>query len=170
MGHSVVCISRQEGTRAPEIALAAAEQLGFRLIDEDIVARAAAEAGVECEVIADLERGRSALVRLIEEFGAAGMGAGYLVPIHEGDGGRQPAGHELRGLIRSVIEEFAAEGKAVILAHAASLALAERDDVLVDEAEPELLRRSERYLRGPCAFLARDADDVVSHDRRLLSQ
>jgi len=130
MGHNVVCISRQEGALAPEIALAAAEQLGFRLIDEDIVARAAVEAGVECEVIADLERGRSALVRLIEEFGAGGMGAGYLAPIPDTGGGGQPAGDELRGLIRSVIEEFAAEGKAVILAHAASLALAERDDVL----------------------------------------
>ena len=130
MGHNVVCISRQEGARAPQTALAAAEQLGFRLIDEDIVARAAVEAGVECEVIADLERGRSALVRLIEEFGAAGMGAGYLAPIPDTHGGAQPAGHELRGLIRSVIEELAAEGKAVILAHAASLALAERDDVL----------------------------------------
>jgi hypothetical protein len=130
MGHNVVCISRQEGTRAPEIALAAAEQLRFRLIDEDIVARAAVEAGVEREVIADLEQGRSALVRLIEGFGAAGMGAGYLVPNPDTDGGGQPAGHELRGLIRSVIEEIAAEGKAVILAHAASLALAARGDVL----------------------------------------
>ena len=130
MGHNVVCISRQEGALAPEIALAAAEQLGFRLIDEDIVARAAVEAGVECEVIADLERGRSALVRLIEGFGAAGMGAEYLTPNPDTYGGRQPAGHELRGLIRSVIEEFAAEGRAVILAHAASLALAARDDVL----------------------------------------
>ena len=117
MGHNVVCISRQEGTRAPEIALAAAEQLGFRLIDEDIVARAAVEAGVECEVIADLERGRSALVRLIEGFGAAGMGAEYLTPNPDSyGGGGHPAGHELRGLIRSVIEEFAAKGKAVILA------------------------------------------------------
>ena len=130
MGHNVVCISRQEGALAPEIALAAAEQLGFRLIDEDIVTRAAVEAGVECEVIADLERGRSALVRLIEEFGAAGTGAGYLAPIHDTHGGSRPAGDELRGLIRSAIEEFAAEGKAVILAHAASLALAEREDVL----------------------------------------
>ena len=130
MGHNVVCISRQEGALAPEIALAAAEQLGFRLIDEDIVARAAVEAGVECEVIADLERGRSALARLIEGFGATGMGTAYLTPHHDTHGGAQPAGHELRGLIRSVIEEFAAKGKAVILAHAASLALAERDDVL----------------------------------------
>jgi cytidylate kinase len=130
MGHSVVCISRQEGAGAPAIALAAAEKLGFRLLDEDIVARAAVEAGVECEVIADLERGRSALVRLIEGFGAAGMGAAYLAPNYVTDGGGQPAGHELRGLIRSVIEEFAAEGRAVILAHAASLALAEHDDVL----------------------------------------
>src|SRR5262249_16847115 len=37
------------------------------------------------------------------------------------------------------------------------------DDVLVDQAEPDLLRRGEPYLRAACAFLARDADDVVSH-------
>jgi cytidylate kinase len=42
----------------------------------------------------------------------------------------QPASDELRGLIRSVIEETAGKGSAVIVAHAASLALAEREDVL----------------------------------------
>jgi cytidylate kinase len=42
----------------------------------------------------------------------------------------EPASDELRGMIRSVIEETAASGSAVIVSHAASLALAGRDDVL----------------------------------------
>jgi hypothetical protein len=106
-----------------------ADRLGFRLIDEDIVTRAALEAGVEREVIADVEQGRTTLVRLIEGFAAAGMGAGY-VPATPGTcGAGQPGSDELRGLIRAVIEEVASEGRAVILGHAASLALALRNDV-----------------------------------------
>jgi hypothetical protein len=122
-------MSRTDGAQAQETATSMAKRLGFRLIDEDIVERAAVEAGVEREVIADVERGRTALVRLIEGFGAAGAGTGYLSPTDTHGAGR-PASDELRGLIRSVIEEVAAEGSAVILAHAASLALAGRDDVL----------------------------------------
>ena len=41
-----------------------------------------------------------------------------------------PRSDVLRGMIRSVIEEVAARGSAVIVAHAASLALGERDGVL----------------------------------------
>ena len=57
------------------------------------------------------------------------MGAGYVIapPQHTG---HEPPSDALRGLIRSVIEETAGEGSAVIVAHAASLALGERDDVL----------------------------------------
>jgi cytidylate kinase len=42
----------------------------------------------------------------------------------------QPASSELREAIRSVIEDIATAGEVVIAAHAASLALAARDDVL----------------------------------------
>src|ERR1700739_1194285 len=45
--HKVVCISRLDGARAEEVAQRVADSLGFRLIDEDIVARAAVEAGRE---------------------------------------------------------------------------------------------------------------------------
>jgi hypothetical protein len=124
-----MCVSRLEGAGAQEVALHVAESLNFRLIDEDIATRAALAAGVEREVVADVERGRSALVRLIEGFGAAGMGAGYLASTSSCEQG-QPASGELRGLIRSVIEDIAGEGSAVILAHAGSLALAGRADAL----------------------------------------
>jgi hypothetical protein len=126
----VVCISCQAGAGGQEIALLVSGSLGFPLLDEDIVTRAAVEAGVDQDVVADVERRKSVLVRLVEGLGTAGMGTGYVVAPPQMPGQDQPASDALRGLIRSVIEETAAAGSAVILAHAASLALAQRDDVL----------------------------------------
>ncbi|HEY4427101.1 MAG TPA: cytidylate kinase-like family protein [Solirubrobacteraceae bacterium] len=134
MGYTVVCISSEDGTGAQEAAPEVASRLGFRLIDEDIVARAAVEAGVDTDVVADVERRKSLLVRLVEGLGtagtSAGLGTGYAVPAAVVDGVERPASDELRGTIQSVIEETAGRGNAVIVAHAASLALGERDDVL----------------------------------------
>jgi cytidylate kinase len=107
-----------------------ASSLGFRLIDEDIVTRAAVEAGVDKGVVADIERRKSALVRLVEGLGSAGSGAGYRHPGASVVVDAEPPSDELRGMIRSAIEDTAATGSAVIVAHAASLALAEREDVL----------------------------------------
>jgi hypothetical protein len=130
MEHKVVCISSVDGAGAHEAAQLVAGSLGFRLIDEDIVTRAAVEAGVDHDVVADVERRKSRLVRLIEGLGTAGVGAGYAVPVPPIAVPDQPASDELRGLIRSVIEDTAVSGSAVIVSHAASLALADRDDVL----------------------------------------
>jgi dephospho-CoA kinase len=138
-----VCISSQDGAGAQEAANLAAKWLGFRLIDEDIVTRAAVEAGVDQQVVADVERRKSALVRLVEGLGSSGMAAGYVLAPPRDTGSDQAASEELRGLIRSVIEETAAAGCAVIVAHAASLALAQRDDVLrvFVTASPDTRRR-----------------------------
>jgi hypothetical protein len=125
----VVCISSHDGAGAQETALLVSKALDFRLIDEDIVAKAAVEAGVDEATVADVERRKSALVRVIEGLATSGLWAGYVVtpPVAVQD---QPGGDSLRGLIRSVIEDTAAAGNAVIVAHAASLALGERADVL----------------------------------------
>ena len=116
MACSVVCISSEDGAGAHEAALLAAQSLGFRLIDEDIVTRAALEAGVDEKVVADVERRKSALVRVIEGMGTSGMGAGYVVAPPQTTA-REPPSDALRGLIRSVIEETAGEGSSVIVAH-----------------------------------------------------
>ena len=47
MGYRVVCISSEDGAGAGDTARLVADALSFRLIDEEIVARAAAEAGVD---------------------------------------------------------------------------------------------------------------------------
>lgn len=129
MERTVVCVARQDGARAQEVAQLAARWLDFRLIDEDILTRAAAEAGVEREVVADLERRKSRVMSLLEGFASAGLAAGY-VPAPNVLSEGEPASDELRGLIRSVIEEVADAGSAVIVSHAASMALGEREDVL----------------------------------------
>lgn len=125
----MVCISSQDGAGARQAAQLVASWLGFRLIDEDIVTRVAVEAEVDQDVVADVERRKSRLLRVVEGVGSTGLGAG-LVPGADIVSQGEPASEELRGMIRSVIEDTAASGSAVIVSHAASLALAEREDVL----------------------------------------
>ena len=130
VGYGAICISSEDGAGAAEASRLVAETLGFGLIDEDILTRAAVEAGVEREVVADVERRKSAVIKLLEGFGPANVGAGGIVMLPEDVGYGRPASNELRALIRSVIEDIATAGSVVIVAHAASLALATRDDVL----------------------------------------
>lgn len=130
MGYGVVCISSQDGAGAAEASRLVAETLGFGLIDEDILTRAAVEAGVEREVVADVERRKSAVIKILEGFGPANVGVGGIVMMPQDVGYGRPASDELRGLIRSVIEDMATAGSVVIVAHAASLALAAREDAL----------------------------------------
>lgn len=72
-------ISSQDGAGAQEAAQLVASWLSFRLIDEDIVTRAAVEAGVDGGSSLTSSR-KSRVVRLVEGLGSAGLGAGYVVP------------------------------------------------------------------------------------------
>ena len=111
-----------------EIARGVADGLGFKLVDEEIILRAAAGAGVEPGVISDAERRRSFMSRMLDGL-ASGDTSMFGVP---GGTDVTPAhlSAELRELIRSAIEETAEAGEVVIVAHAASHALAARPDVL----------------------------------------
>jgi cytidylate kinase len=140
VSYAAVCISSVDGAGGQEAAQQAASALSLRVIDEDIVTKAALEAGVEREVVADVEQRRSRLTRMLEGIAPASMGLGYVVATPAAYD--QPASDELRGLIRSVIEETADAGGVMIVSHAASLALAGRDDVLrvLVTASPDVRR------------------------------
>jgi len=155
-----VCISSEDGTGALGAAMLAAKSLGLRVIDEDIVTRAAVEAGVDRDVVADVEQRKSKVVRLLENMAPVGMGTGYMVPEAAGSG--QPPSDALKGLIKSVIEETAAAGDVMIVSHAASLALAGREGVLrvLLTASPET--RSSRLA----ASLDLDEDEAARAIKR----
>ena len=131
MAYRVVSISHTDGSAGEQVGPLVARELGFRLVDEEIVAQAAQEAGVSAEVVADVERRKSLIDRLLDglaEVGPVGAsGFSGFTAMAETPGPRRDA---LRGLISSVLGESAERGNAVIVAHAASLALATRTDVL----------------------------------------
>lgn len=145
MGASVIAISASDGAGGEEIAIAVAASLGFPVVSEEILSRAAAEAGVSLEEVADVERRRTFMSKLMkrlvphsaaasdpnfrQSFDAqvtAGL-IGVALPL-EGRSGLTE--DELRGKIRSAIDEYMSHGDVVILAHAASHSLAGRPGVL----------------------------------------
>ena len=129
MAYTVVCISATEGAAAEAVASLVASRLGFRLVGEQIVARAAESAGLKPHVVADVEPRKGLVRRLLKEMptSSAGYTLGGGMPVLEAGG---PADDDLRGLIRSAIEEIAAQGDAVIVAHAAALALDDKPHAL----------------------------------------
>jgi cytidylate kinase len=127
--YRVVCISGTDGAGADSVSEIVAGRLGYRLIDEAIIARAAQEAGVEPHVVADAELRKSFLKRFVKQLESGrglALDAGGLVTLAESGLSED----DLRGLIRAAIEETAAQGDVVIASHAASIALAQRDETL----------------------------------------
>src|SRR5579863_9304822 len=66
MSATVICISASDGARADELATAVGEALGFRVINEEIAARAAAEAGVDQQAIESVEQRKTALAKILD--------------------------------------------------------------------------------------------------------
>ena len=141
MAATVVCISRTMGAAGEDVGRLVAGKLGFDYVDEDIVGRAAERGEVTAEDVADAERRQSLLRRVLTELGAGGSAETYgLSPI---PGRGLP--DDMRALIREAIEEAAGRGSVVIVAHAASFALAGREGILrvLITASPET--RASRY-------------------------
>jgi Cytidylate kinase-like family len=155
VAYRVVSISPTDGSAGEQLGPIVARELGFQLVNEEVVERAAREAGVTPDVVADVEKRKSLLHRLLDGLGEVGPAgaAGFTgyAAIPEDTGPNRDA---LRGLIRSVLEESAERGNAVIVAHAASLALGDHADVLrvLITASPET--RARRIAE------ARDADEA----------
>ena len=130
MTRSVICISHATGAGGTDLGRLVAQKLGFRLVDEEIVTRAAENQNVRVDDLADVERRKSILSRIVREvaIGAATGPAELFVTPYAAE--PQPGKNSLRALIRQSISETADEGNVVIVSHAASYALADRDNVL----------------------------------------
>jgi len=123
MNRTVICVSHETGADGNELGRLIAEKLGFRLVDEEIVTRAAENQKVSVDELADVERRKSLLARILREvaIGAATGPAEMFVTAYTAE--PQPDKNSLRALIRQSISETADEGNVVIVSHAASYAL-----------------------------------------------
>ena len=120
----VVCISHKTGSGGEEVGRLVAERLGFLYVDDDIVARAAARGGISPADVADEERRKSVVNRLLEMLAIGTSEIGGAAVVHGVDN------DDVRALIRETIERTAARGNAVIVAHAASHVVEPGDEAL----------------------------------------
>jgi cytidylate kinase-like protein len=125
---SVLCLSHTTGSDGDEIGRRVAEQLGYLYVDEDIVASAAAQGGLDPGDVADEERRKTFARRILEAL-AEGGGDPLLLAATAGVEVAAPA--DIRALIRETVVQTAARGNVVIVAHAASHAM---------EPDPRTLR------------------------------
>lgn len=116
----VVCISRSLGAGGEEIARIVAKKLGFRYTDEEIIIRAAEQAGVSPKSAAQAEQTPGLIARILEAMASSpdvvGWSSYAALPSQA-----EPA---YEGLFERVIRETAKAGNVVIVAHGASVPLA----------------------------------------------
>lgn len=160
----VICISQAGGSLGSEVGRLVADRLGFRHVDDEIVRRAAEREQIDLEVVADVERRRSFVRRMLEALTEATQYEALLTGAPE-----LPASDELRESIREVIRETADEGDVVIVSHAASIALAGTPDLLrVLVTAPADIRARRLEGADPLGFDAArrrvDADDAARAD------
>jgi len=119
---SVVCVSHATGSGGEEIGKQVAERLGYLYLDEEIVARAAAQGGLEARDIADEEQRRSFARRVLEVL-AEGGGDAWMLGTGAAAAMESVRPADIRALIRETVAQTAARGRVVIVAHAASYAI-----------------------------------------------
>jgi cytidylate kinase len=112
-----VCISRAVGAGGEEVGRLVAQRLGFQYVDDEIVTQAAIRGGIDPAGVADEERRKTLVARVLE---ALAHGSGEVWPPGGSGIGEEIGSEGIRALIRETIEETAARGDVVIVAHAAS--------------------------------------------------
>lgn len=135
-----------------------ADRLRYRLVDEEIVARAAEKEKLHPGDLADVERRKSLLERVLRDFAAAGEAQAYVPFVPHQDPG------SLRTLIRQSINETAEQGNVVIVSHAASYALAGRDDVLRVLVTASASRRATRLAASEGLDEKAAGKSIAAHD------
>jgi cytidylate kinase len=159
----VVCISHTTGAGGDEVGRLVAERLGFHYVDEEIVARAAAEGRLDPSEVAGAERRRSLVTRVLESMADSGE-AWALAHGSAPAAGAAPTPEEIRALIREAITATAARGEVVIVAHAASFALAGSPDVLRVLVTASAAERATRVATRKSLDPARATREVKAAD------
>jgi cytidylate kinase len=159
----VVCISHATGAGGEEVGRLVAERLGFLYVDEEIVARAAAKGGIDPGEVADAERRKSLAARVLEIM-AQGGGETWALAGRIPRGAEELTSDEIQALIREAIEQTAARGNVVIVAHGASQAVTEGPGVLRALITASPTTRARRLSSGEGIDLKRATRVVRDED------
>jgi cytidylate kinase len=168
MSYSLVCIARSIGAHGEEVGRLVADGLGFRYVDNEILRWAADKAGVTPATLAQAEKTKPLVIRILETLGRANLAAsegGYVMqPVPD----TAPPVKDYAALLEVVIREVADEGQAVIVGHGAGIALQHESTALrvFITGSPEV--RALQHARDALleASKARKAIDSSDHQRK----
>jgi hypothetical protein len=173
MSCRVVCISRASVAGGEHIGHLVAERLGYRYVDDEVIMVASEKAGLDPAVVAKAEHHSSLVTRLMDALVAPPMKIEGYFKKHEKDEYYSPVrptvappAEEVRHLIQDAIVEIARRGEVVIVAHAASMVLANKPDVLrVLVTASTRIRTQRLYLTGKLLNEDESARAVADSDR-----
>jgi len=158
----VVSISRTLAAGGEEVGRLVANELGFRYVDDEVIMRASAQAGVSPATIAQAEHSRSLSARIVEAISPEHTQfEGVPVTLSADRAERE----NYQGLIQWVVQDVAREGQVVFVAHGTAITLANMSGnlrVLVT-GSPEA--RSER-LMGANGLNQRQARKAIQDSDR----
>lgn len=145
----VISISRQVGTAGEEVAEAVAKKLGLRLIDYQVIQRAAEEAGVSPETVSEAERTPSLMTRLLEALARnpSMPVAAWADPVPLAASPLFTSA-DYRKFIEDVIRDLAGQGDCVIVGHAAQVILRDRFDTVRVLVTASAASRTRRIAAG----------------------
>ncbi len=175
MGFRVVCISRTIAAGGEIIGQQVARRLSFRYVDEQIITRAAQQAQVDPKLVAAAEQRRPLLQRVLDRLaiaqdlaGPMTLATGVPLELFMPTPSYHATEEDLRVLIRFAIHEVARAGQAVIVAHAASMALAGTEGILrvLVTASPETRAQRIAAVEGKSATEASKAVAASDRERR----
>jgi cytidylate kinase len=129
----LITVSRQYGAGGSEVAARVARTLGWRVVDNELVDRVAARAGLAPEDVAQREERVSTFIERLARTLVAATPE-LVVPPEAGGTASEP---DLVRITERVVEEVAAEGRVVLVGRAAPAVLArERDAIHVKVVAP----------------------------------
>lgn len=174
----VVCVARSLAAGGEEVARALSQRLGFRHVDEEIVAKAAEKENVDVQLVKDAEKRQSFIDRLLESLAVApapevmAVSPGFMHPAAfatglelTGSGAAILGTEHYRQLIRDVVRDTAKQGNVVIVAHAAAMALAGEEGVLRVFITASADVRTKR-LAAARKISADEAEDLIQESDR----
>jgi len=171
VAHQAICISRSTGAEGEAVGRAVAQRLGFRYVDDEVVEEAAKRAGVDRALVADAEHRKPLVIRILALIAEQSPETLALLPASGTDS--LPSEDDLRALIVDVLRSLADAGSVVIVAHAASFALAKRDVLRVlvtasTETRTERLAKAKAIdSRAAARTVKRDDDERADYLKRF---
>ena len=124
----LITISREFGAGGADVARRVADELEWRVVDNELIDRIAERAGVPAAEVAEHEESAPGFVERLAR--ALARSAPELFPSAPAEPPPEPAEARLVRVTGTVVEEMAAEGRVVMVGRAASAVLGRSEDAL----------------------------------------